>query len=403
MKDFFLELKTIKIILKNDIIQLRNYIDNKYPLYDNGKKALILGNTLRTIIEKQLMHIPPQHRQELFQQLSKDTFSTKQDGLFLHDVLEASLSLGIDDDDFLNNLCNWVNSHVSHPIDKNIMIEYKNTLHINEAIDSTNESTTAKVDVKEEIIIESSNDTNQPITTEIPNEVLETYNEPLEITTPVNTVVFHKDIEVNKNKKEEFNDKKNYFLMNLLGKIRPIYIFSTLSICLIGIFIFPLLTNNQEVILAAEVPIVQQHPHLHTSFHYKDINEAKLKDYLDTRNSLLKEEPYFSAIIETAKEFQLNPLVLFAITGHEQGFVPKDNPSASEIANNPFNVFYSWQRYNTDITDSSKIASRTIINLSKDRPDDIDPFQWINRKYAEDQNWWKGVRSIYNRLEKEVK
>jgi len=145
-----------------------------------------------------------------------------------------------------------------------------------------------------------------------------------------------------------------------------------------------------------------QHPYLPDYFTYKNIDETKLKTYLKSRNSLLEEEPYFSSIINTAREFDLNPLILFSIAGHEQGFVPKSNPLSSQIANNPFNVFISWQEYNTDIVDSSQIAARTVINLSKDRPDEVDPFQWINRKYAEDQNWWKGVRSIFERLEREV-
>jgi len=159
--------------------------------------------------------------------------------------------------------------------------------------------------------------------------------------------------------------------------------------------------KEENIVIEIESPI-SKHPHLPEYFTYKNIDESMLKAYLKSRNSLLEEEPYFSSIINTAREFDLNPLVLFAIAGHEQGFVPKSNPSSTKIANNPFNVFYSWQEYNTDIVDSSQIAARTVINLSKDRPDDVDPFQWVNRKYAEDQNWWKGVRSIYERLEREV-
>jgi len=145
-----------------------------------------------------------------------------------------------------------------------------------------------------------------------------------------------------------------------------------------------------------------QNNHLLDYFRYKDIDKNKLKTYLKSRDSLLEEEPYFSSIINTAQEFELNPLILFAIAGHEQGFVPKSNPLSNKIVNNPYNVFYSWKEYNTDIIDSSQIAARTVINLSKDRPDEVDPFQWINRKYAEDKNWWKGVRSIFIRLEREV-
>ena len=144
----------------------------------------------------------------------------------------------------------------------------------------------------------------------------------------------------------------------------------------------------------------QLNPHLPDYFNYYDINQSNLKAYLKSRNSLLAEEPYFSSIIDISKEFGLNPLVLFAITGQEQSFVPKNNKYADKIANNPYNVFNSWSKYNTNIKDTTAIAARTIINLSKNRPENVDPFTWINRKYADDMSWADGVRSIYKKLTK---
>ena len=136
--------------------------------------------------------------------------------------------------------------------------------------------------------------------------------------------------------------------------------------------------------------------HLADSFQYKVINEDALKAYLDTRSSLLMSEPYFSSILTVSRDFNINPILLFAITGQEQGFVPQNQDSAAQIANNPYNVFHSWQDYNTNIIDSSQIACRTIINLSKGKPDSVDTLVWINRKYSADQNWSNGVRILYN-------
>ena len=131
---------------------------------------------------------------------------------------------------------------------------------------------------------------------------------------------------------------------------------------------------------------------------YKEIDKEKLRGYLKTRNSLLLEEPYFSSIICSAKEFNLNPIVLFSITGQEQGFVSKDQTEAKKIANNPFNVFHSWQEYNTDIKDSSEIAARTVFNICREMPKDENVFKWINNTYAEDKNWHKGVESFFKLL-----
>jgi putative ABC transport system permease protein len=143
---------------------------------------------------------------------------------------------------------------------------------------------------------------------------------------------------------------------------------------------------------------VSYHPHLPDYFNYKDIDEDKLLEFLNARNSILAQEPYFSAIIRSSKEFNLNPHILFAITGQEQSFVPKNHEDAQKIANNPFNVFHSWKEYNTDIYDSSRIAARTVINLAKDKPTDVDIFDWINTKYASDKSWGNGVKEIFEDL-----
>lgn len=137
----------------------------------------------------------------------------------------------------------------------------------------------------------------------------------------------------------------------------------------------------------------------HPALLYKEVSINLLQNWLDKRGSILAREPYLSAILNTAYEYNLNPLLFFAIAGQEQSFVPKKNSNAHIVANNPFNVFGSWEKYNTNIYDSATITARTLISLSKNRPVCEDPIRWINRKYAEDQNWWKGVGKILKDLE----
>lgn len=131
---------------------------------------------------------------------------------------------------------------------------------------------------------------------------------------------------------------------------------------------------------------------------YDDIDAKAVKAYLRSRDSLLADEPYFGAIVASAREFDVNPLLLFAITGQEQGFVPRTGKQSRQIVNNPFNVFHSWQEYNTDIADSSEIAARTIARRIAKRPEGHEPFEWLNLTYAEDPAWSEGVRSIFDKL-----
>ena len=104
-------------------------------------------------------------------------------------------------------------------------------------------------------------------------------------------------------------------------------------------------------------------------------------------------------ILNAAASYNINPLLMFAITGQEQGFVPKSHKRAAEIANNPFNVYGSWQDFNTNIEDTAFIAARTIINLSKGCPPNADPIQFLNKKYAEDPKWHIGVTALLKQLE----
>lgn len=135
---------------------------------------------------------------------------------------------------------------------------------------------------------------------------------------------------------------------------------------------------------------------------YVEINIDIIKKWLNQKNSIFADGFYCEYVIKAAKEFDINPLLLFAITGQEQSFVPRTSKNAVRIANNPFNVYHSWYEYNTDIYDSSRIACRTIINLSQGRPETVQPILWINRKYAKDKNWWIGVSCFFETLEKDI-
>ena len=145
-------------------------------------------------------------------------------------------------------------------------------------------------------------------------------------------------------------------------------------------------------------------PYVYT---YREGNTSALQNWLAAENSNLAKEPYFSQIITSSKNYNLNPCLLFAITGKEQSFVPSDHPLAHKISNNPFNVYGSWQIYNTSIKDSADTACKTIIKISKDRPPGEDFLKWLNTKdgtggYAEDILWHKGVSKFFKKLNNEI-
>lgn len=163
----------------------------------------------------------------------------------------------------------------------------------------------------------------------------------------------------------------------------------------------PMVVLPPESVELAAPPPVPDFP-LPGEYSYHPVDREELKSWLHSRNSLLAEEPYFTAILEAAEGNNLHPLLLFAITGQEQAYVPKDGKKAKQIANNPFNVHNSWQSYNTGIADSARIASKTILSISRTRPADAHPIQWLNTRYAEDPQWWIGVNSIFEKMRREI-
>ena len=130
----------------------------------------------------------------------------------------------------------------------------------------------------------------------------------------------------------------------------------------------------------------------------KPYDVGKLRAELVEKNSLLAEEPYFTEIITTAEAFGVDPRFVFAITAQEQGYVKRTNKNAEKIANNPYNVFGSWVHYNTNIGDSSAIVCRTILKRMDKWSGIGDPVVWLNKTYAADMKWNKGVKSHYEKL-----
>jgi hypothetical protein len=139
--------------------------------------------------------------------------------------------------------------------------------------------------------------------------------------------------------------------------------------------------------------------HLDYSIQYKEIDKTALKAWLEARNAKISEDIYLENLIYVSELYGVNPLLLIAITGQEQNFVQKDHDFAELMINNPYNVYRSWQTYNTDFDEATRIASRTILTLSEDRPLGEDPVKWINRKYAEDTDWHIGVNAFLRELE----
>jgi len=142
---------------------------------------------------------------------------------------------------------------------------------------------------------------------------------------------------------------------------------------------------------------------------YADVDERALLAWLDARNSALATPARVRAIIEAGRKFDVHPLLLVAITGAEQSFVPRSNRKAEQIVKNPWNVYGCWCTHPLGTARSAEIAAHTVAKLSQDRPPGVDPIAWLAHPqnprgmYATGyRNWVPNVQRFFAQLRKEV-
>ncbi|WP_069998045.1 hypothetical protein [Cellulosilyticum sp. I15G10I2] len=357
MSEVLENLKNSQILYNQNVIDLKESIRRNYPHYDNKRAALLFAAAIHKIIDQNIVCFDQSIQTDIKNSLLQEVIKKEVFDITAYDIFKACSLLDMSDDYYCEMLTEWVNYNQEQTISKHQLL--KLLLQLNTNASNNVHPTIAQV--------RSFNLLNLFI----PHKRLALTAAMLSLTTIVLTQALHyKNV-------EHVNDTISYTPTTVTQE-------ATHS-----------LADHHSA-----VHVTDQDNGLHKTLHYKEVNTDALHNWLNERNSVLADEPYFSSILDTAYEFNINPLLMFAITGQEQSFVPRSNTHASLIANNPFNVYGSWKRFNTDINEASRIAARTILNLSKGCPQNEDPLKWINRKYAEDPNWHLGVAQILLSLEK---
>jgi len=443
MDDFLNKLKNNKILTKEDILLLKKNISEEHPHLDNSSKAHILAKSIHNIFNESLRGFTRDYKSSIKTYLIRNTLLKDMETIYQYDVLKACASSEDTSLEFIYQIAKWVSKQANEEIALNTVKSLIQEIDIDDnymddeiSLSNILEHNTEAPNTNEPSIQEASEDAIDPIDNEVEDSSISKYPldniEPLDPENNLDSQAESEEIEIQSNPvKHYITQLKNKFQKIVHTDIenerfkKYILIYSLL-ICLLIVpiahivknYLFKesnafievvssleynekLLEKNNVIIIDEEIQLITSH--LPDYLKYREINQKNLKTYLAEKNSLLSIEPYFTTIIDCSKEFNINPILLFSIAGHEQSYVPKDNKYAEKIVNNPYNVFQSWKKYNTDIEDSSKIVCRTVINLLKDKPEKEDPFKWINRKYAEDKNWWRGVKEIFDTLEEKTK
>ena len=361
------------VLSGGEIVRLKQYIERKHLGLEPKLRASILADAVHRIIEGRLPSFPDEVKKAVCYELLKQHRETLV--IQTDDVLQYCMTLDLRNEDLLSSLSEWVSNRSTFPLQEEMVSEILLQW-------SQKQSSTVSLQALEREWSQGQEDSSVSVELAVAMEAEDT-------TVPI-VVPYSNRIRFNRR------------------------ISMTMAcICAIGLVIMMVLSMNQQSSAPAtnvDALNIQQPINKASNLEggipeelkYVVIDRKRLQQYLRDRNSMLAEEPYLSEIIEASKKYDIHPLLLFAITGQEQGFVPKDHKQVEEIANNPFNVFGSWESYNTSIARSASIAAKTVFNISSKRPGGSQPIQWLNRTYAEDPNWWKGVTWFFNELKREV-
>lgn len=363
MKELLKTLKSQSIISSQEIMALQEQLKKQYPQYTNVQRAQVFAKVIQQKLDCALSPFTDDLRKKIKFYLLKETIHREQFSINACDVVQSYFQIEAIAQEPLDCLTAWINQYDSLAVTVSELTSLASTFFNLATVD-------------------------EPL-----EEVL---SQPLPLS----------PLSCESLKEQLLSLWQRFLTCNLLIRIS---FMGSVALCCLALILVRAPHHTSESYseafaliedTAIDCPITLDLEicanYLQEDLQYKPIDTDALKTYLTEKGSLLATEPYFSSILDAAKEFNVSPLLLFAITGQEQGFVPTTNPSATKIANNPFNVYGSWTEYNTSIKQSSRIAAQTLIHLGKGCPDSEDQIAWINTSYAEDPDWHIGVTYFFN-------
>ena len=391
METIIRQLKQWLVLSLTDLLKIKKYISQKYIKASQEERAEILSNTVHQVLDQNLDGIAKKHKTALKRTILSNTLAQKNYDISKYDIFKSIFELDLPPSDQITLASDWIDKSTDLNLDASDILEFviayseaNDEQYLPETLADTYRELPRKPyfeNHKKRPIWDFINfhflNTEFAITLFIMSIIATTLGSAIIISKPEPKEIKH-TIQIIRN----LNIKNNPFTSS------PLFLMKTVSV--------QKSTNDSEVYIEYEQPRSSRPP-----FSYKFFDFMTLKSYLiNVRNGYIGEAPFLNEVIHISKLNDIDPLLLIAIIGQEQNFIPNSSAYKTQIINNPYNVFYSWKKYNTTLSDSTQIAINTIKNSfdKKDR-EDMDNIEWLNQTYAEDQNWHKGVNEIYNFLD----
>lgn len=378
------QLKQWLILSVNDLIKIKNYIAQKYITSSQRERAEILSNTVHQVLDKHLEGVDQEYKNALKYNILSSTIGQSNYDISKYDVFKSIFDLDLPPSAQIEIASNWIDQSTDLNLDTSDILEF---------------------------VIAYSQENDQAFT---PRTLVDRqYHHPTtsahkesRFWALINTYFFNTEFAI------------AFIILAIIAfTLGSAIVLSTPEVLESKPAIIiersnPVYNNpfiNDRILLMKTVSVKKQEGQYLVSilydypesekklFYYRPFDFMTLRSYLiNIRGGYVGQAPYLNQIVNIAKLNDIDPLLLISIIGQEQSFIPSTSPNKDKIINNPYNVYYSWESYNTNLSDSTQIAINTIKNsLEKRSSQDTDAIEWLNRTYAEDQNWHKGVREIY--------
>lgn len=397
----FRQLMSKPVIRLEDVSTLRAHIEQRHPDSDSHVRAELMAEGINRMLDSAMTGLDGSERDGIKKKLISEQLIGSRQSVLKIDVLNRILALDLKPEQLMAKTWGWYVLNTGHSVTLSDFIEQtspyiphsvRETLKANELRNTTYQAATrdtvpeSEVPIEEEIpAVENSTDTpNQ-------GDYAGLHSLPMQ---------------------ERLNRIKTYRLTSkgrlaLCGVAGALVLFCSFPFLMKGL---PNLPEAPGKTSAAFVPPQEYRPAAAKPYtitgsldkphylQYQNVSIEKLKSYLERKNSMLLTSDYLDQLLAYSYEKNLNPLLLIAIIGQEQNYVPSGHRYAPQMIQNPFNIYGSWETHPVGFTASMKEACYTINAALNQRELYTDPFILINARYAQDPNWHVGVKVIFRDL-----
>ncbi len=397
----FRQLMSKPVIRLEDVSTLRAHIEQRHPDYDSHMRAELMAEGINRMLDSAMTGLEGLDRDGIKKKLISEQLIGSRQSVLKMDVLNRILALDLKPEQLMAKTWGWYVLNTGHSVTLSDFIE-QTSPYIPHSVREALKANAVRNTTYQAATRNGAPEAEVPFEEEIPS---------VENSTDTASQGDYSGLH-RLHMQERLNRIKTYKLTPkgrlALGGVAGVLVF-----CCSFPFLIHHLPNSLEAPGKTSAPFVppQEYrpaaakpytvpgsldkPHY---LQYQNVSVEKLKSYLERKNSMLLTSDYLDQLLAYSYEKNINPLLLIAIIGQEQNYVPSGHRYAPQMIQNPFNIYGSWETHPVGFTASMKEACYTINAALNQRELYTDPFVLINTRYAQDPNWYLGVKVIFRDL-----